>query len=98
MSFWKQEPPKPTEACRNFGPTRLSVPATLRERVIRSNIGAVAFLLTNRFCDLTDVGSGGFANGAQRIDAGDPLGEKGVGSKLRQFGRPSIHRQHFGCT
>ena len=27
-SFWKQEPPKPTEACRNFGPIRESVPTT----------------------------------------------------------------------
>ena len=26
MSFWKQEPPKPTEAFRNLGPMRLSVP------------------------------------------------------------------------
>ncbi len=26
MSFWKQEPPKPTEALRNFGPIRESRP------------------------------------------------------------------------
>lgn len=26
MSFWKQEPPKPTEAFRNLLPMRLSVP------------------------------------------------------------------------
>ncbi|MNR26196.1 hypothetical protein D3C85_1433920 [compost metagenome] len=26
MSFWKQEPPKPTEALRNFGPILLSIP------------------------------------------------------------------------
>jgi hypothetical protein len=29
MSFWKQEPPKPTEALRNFGPILLSVPIAL---------------------------------------------------------------------
>ena len=27
MSFLKQEPPKPTDALRNFGPMRLSAPA-----------------------------------------------------------------------
>ena len=26
MSFWKQDPPKPTDALRNFGPMRESVP------------------------------------------------------------------------
>src|SRR5690606_42121611 len=26
MSFWKQEPPKPTEALRNFDPIRESIP------------------------------------------------------------------------
>ena len=26
MSFWKQEPPKPTEALRNLAPMRVSVP------------------------------------------------------------------------
>lgn len=26
MSFWKQEPPKPTEARKNLGPTRESRP------------------------------------------------------------------------
>ena len=26
MSFWKHEPPKPTDACRNLGPMRGSVP------------------------------------------------------------------------
>ena len=26
MSFWKHEPPKPTEALRNFGPMRESLP------------------------------------------------------------------------
>ena len=26
MSFWKQEPPKPTDALRNLGPMRESVP------------------------------------------------------------------------
>jgi hypothetical protein len=29
MSFWKQEPPKPTEALRNLGPMRESVPMDL---------------------------------------------------------------------
>ncbi len=29
MSFWKQEPPKPTEAFRNFGPILLSIPIAL---------------------------------------------------------------------
>ena len=29
MSFWKQEPPKPTEAFRNFAPMRLSIPMAL---------------------------------------------------------------------
>src|SRR5688500_18634361 len=27
MSFWKHEPPNPTEAFKNFGPIRLSLPA-----------------------------------------------------------------------
>lgn len=26
MSFWKQEPPNPTEALRNLGPIRVSSP------------------------------------------------------------------------
>src|SRR6187402_104625 len=26
MSFWKQEPPNPTDAFRNFGPIRESIP------------------------------------------------------------------------
>jgi hypothetical protein len=26
MSFWKHEPPKPTEALRNLGPMRESMP------------------------------------------------------------------------
>ena len=26
ISFWKQEPPKPTEACRNLGPILESIP------------------------------------------------------------------------
>src|SRR5213075_935920 len=29
MSFWKHEPPKPTELLRNFGPMRLSLPMAL---------------------------------------------------------------------
>lgn len=29
MSFWKQEPPKPTDAWRNFGPIRESRPTAL---------------------------------------------------------------------
>src|SRR5438045_8296209 len=29
MSFWKQEPPKPTDDLRNFGPIRLSLPIAL---------------------------------------------------------------------
>jgi hypothetical protein len=29
MSFWKHEPPKPTEAFRNFGPMRESRPMAL---------------------------------------------------------------------
>jgi hypothetical protein len=29
MSFWKQEPPNPTELFRNFGPMRLSLPIAL---------------------------------------------------------------------
>ena len=29
MSFWKQEPPKPTEALRNFEPIRESLPMAL---------------------------------------------------------------------
>ena len=29
MSFWKQDPPKPTLACKNFGPMRGSVPQAL---------------------------------------------------------------------
>src|SRR5215212_1255270 len=29
MSFWKQEPPKPTEAFKNFGPMRESLPIAL---------------------------------------------------------------------
>ena len=29
MSFWKHEPPNPTDAWRNFGPKRLSVPTAL---------------------------------------------------------------------
>mgnify|MGYP001363406575 CR=1 FL=1 len=29
MSFWKHEPPKPTEACKNLGPIRLSIPMAL---------------------------------------------------------------------
>ena len=26
ISFWKQDPPKPTEACRNLGPILESIP------------------------------------------------------------------------
>ena len=29
MSFWKQEPPKPTEAFKNLGPIRESLPIAL---------------------------------------------------------------------
>src|SRR3954471_9866558 len=29
MSFWKQEPPKPTDDFKNFGPMRLSFPMAL---------------------------------------------------------------------
>jgi hypothetical protein len=29
MSFWKQEPPKPTDALRNAGPMRVSEPTAL---------------------------------------------------------------------
>src|SRR6185436_9413526 len=29
MSFWKHEPPKPTDALRNFGPMRESLPIAL---------------------------------------------------------------------
>src|SRR5690606_13854926 len=29
ISFWKQDPPKPTEAFKNFGPIRESIPTAL---------------------------------------------------------------------
>ena len=51
MSFWKQDPPKPTEALRNLGPIRLSVPiacdtciGTLVDVHITSSIASPAML------------------------------------------------------
>ena len=29
MSLWKQLPPKPTDACRNFEPIRVSIPTAI---------------------------------------------------------------------
>ncbi len=66
MSFWKQEPPKPTEALRNFGP----MPDGVRH--------------------LVDVRSRGLAQGGDRIDGRNALGEEGVGHKLGELGRPEI--------
>ena len=47
MSFWKQLPPKPTEAERNLGPTRESVPiecATCSSAILRCAFTAEVLL------------------------------------------------------
>ena len=40
MSFWKQEPPKPTELWRNFGPIRESVPIALETSSISAPVSS----------------------------------------------------------
>jgi len=61
MSFWKQEPPKPTDDFRNFGPMRLSLPMAFatsstsapvaspkgRDRIDRGNAWARKALATS---------------------------------------------------
>ena len=45
--------------------------------------------------NLADVGAGALADGGHRVDAGDPLGEKGVGGQLGELRRPRAHGQNL---
>ena len=49
MSFWKQLPPKPIDACRNFGPIRESIPiardTSLTSAPVRSHSCEIALML-----------------------------------------------------
>ena len=40
--------------------------------------------------DFIDIGAGGFAEGGNRVDRGNPLGEEGVGDELGKLGRPEV--------
>ncbi len=44
---------------------------------------------------LVDIGFGGFAEGGDRIDGGDPLGQKGVGRELGKLGGPEVGGQNL---
>jgi hypothetical protein len=40
--------------------------------------------------DFIDIGAGGFAEGGDRVDGGDALGEEGVGDEFGEFGGPEV--------
>ena len=54
-----------------------------------------AGVASDRACHFIDIGSCGFAEGRNRVDRRDALGEEGVGNQFGQLGRPEISGDDF---
>ena len=55
-------------------------------------LGTNPCVTTDGLRNLGHVGPRGLADGGHAVDAGDPLGEEGVGRQLGQFTGPRVHR------
>src|SRR5579871_5352155 len=85
MSFWKQLPPKPTQSTscdRAAGPTDAGP----------EKVGPDALVPPDGLGDLVNVGARGLADGTEGVDAGDALGQHGVGGQLGQLRGPQVGR------
>ena len=89
MSFWKQDPPKPTEALRNFGPIRESVPmaraTSFTYAPVRSHNLEMELMLLTRWANIalaTNFDSSELL-GADTMGTGEPLRGKNFPVTLR---------------
>lgn len=101
MSFWKQDPEGCSQSQQGRNRRRAGTKRTSESDGSLEELGPDAGIPSTGVGDLVNVGSGGLADGGERVDGRDALGEQRVGGLGKHSAvsapRSSLHSNSTGA-